>query len=367
MEDENTKHNSESPNQKSNQEVPLFRKEALEHRKGSYLGQAIIISPISFSVWTIGIAIIALIITLFVVFGKYARRQEVLGILVPNKGLIHIHASAPGIVINKFVQQGDKVAKGQLLYLISTERHTLTEQGTAEQQVETLEKQVTAYKDRLILFEKKLPDYKQLLEQKFISEIEYQKYYDDYLSIQISLREAEQKLIQAKEGTNHAIRAPEDGVISALIAFIGDYVAQDRTLATIIPKGAVLQGMLFVRSNAIGFVKVGQEVLLKYDAFPYQKFGLYESTVASIDKSVLFLKDIDLPININPEINNPYSNDPFYRVIVGLKEQYIMAYGNQYLLTPGMTFRASIIGEERTIWQWILDPIYSFRGTLASP
>lgn len=372
MEEGKSPNNTNASTEEQKKDIPLFRQEALEHKKGSYLGKTLIISPISFSVWAFGIFLIAIALGLFLYFGKYAKRQEVVGMIITNKGLINVYPNVgqSGVVVKKYVQQGDKVTKGQLLYLISMERHTLSEQGSTAQQVELLEKQIVVQKNRLVLTEKNLVRFKQLLEQRIVSEVDYQKIYDEHLNTELALHETEKRLLEVKGTGDYAIRAPNDGIISTLVAIIGDRVTHDKPLATIIPSGAILQGMLFVRSNAIGFVKIGQKVLLKYDAYPYQRFGLYESTVVSIDKSVLYPKDFDLPTNINPDIASPYgvgSNEPFYRVVVDLKIQEVMVYGKPYPLTPGMTLRGSMLGDERNIWQWIMDPIYSLRGSLTSP
>lgn len=363
MENEENKNTTQQKEQKK--EIPLFREEALQHKKGTHLGKTLIITPISFSIWTIGISAIAIALGLFLYFGSYARRQTVPGMLVPNMGLIHVYAKAqqPGIVTQKFVHQGDKVTQGQLLYLISTEQHTLSEKGAVAQQVALLEKQIEVQKNRLSLSEKNMARYKQLLDQKFISEADYQKLYDEHLSAQILLNNMEKDLIQAKGAGDYTVRAPNDGTISALIAMVGDRVVGDKPLASIIPQGAELQGMLFVPSSAIGFVKIGQKVLLKYDAYPYQSFGLYESSISSIDKSILFPKDFDIPSTTNMPIN---PNAPYYRVIVSLKQQTVTVYGKPYPLTSGMTLLGEILGEKRNIWQWILEPIYSLRGSLTS-
>jgi membrane fusion protein len=347
--------------QETKKEIPLFRKEALEHKKVSFLGKATIITPISYSIWTLGLFAIAVTLGLFLYFGKYAKRQEVLGMLVPNKGLIHVHAKGVGVVTNRFVEQGDKVTKGQLLYLISTEQHTLSEQGAVAQTVESLEKQIAVQKNKLAIAARNLARFKQLLDEKVISEVDYQKPYDEYLNTELSLRKTEQELIQAKGSGDYAIRASGDGIISTLIAMVGDQVTQEKPLAVIIPSGAELQGVLFVPTKSIGFVKPGQKVLLKYHAYPYQNFGLYESTVERIDKSILFPKDFDMPM-----ITSADASTPFYRVIVKLKTQTVMVYGKPYPLTSGMTLQGSILGEERNIWQWFLEPIYSLKGSLTS-
>lgn len=364
MENENLQ--KEAATEESKKELPLFRKEVLQQKKGNYFGKATIIAPVSFSIWAFSIFTIAIALGLFLYLGKYAKRQEVIGILVPDKGLIHVYATNSGIVTDKFVNQGDQALKGQLLFRISTERYTLSEQGEAAQQIELLEKQVAVQKSKLELSEKNLARYKQLLDQRVISETDYQKLYSEHLNVMLALHETEKNLIQAKGTSDYTVRAPYNGTISTLVAMVGDRVTHDKPLATIVPEMALLQGMLFVRSSAIGFVKAGQKVLLKYDAYPYQNFGLYESTIEKIDKSVLYPKDFDLPININPNAA-PYSpSEPFYRVIVSLKQQTVIVYGKPYPLTPGMTLRGSILGDERNIWQWIMDPIYSLKGSLKS-
>jgi len=335
---------------------PLFRKEVLEKKKVNYLGRAIIITPISFLLWSIGIFIIAIGLCLFLYFGKYTRRQEVHGILIPSKGVINIHADKSGIIVNRFVQQGDKISKGQLLYFVSTEQQTLYDKGVSAQQSELLEKQIELQKSRMQIFEKDVERYKTLLDQNFISQVEYQKANDSYLSAKLSLYEMEQRLQQIKGTSDYAIKSPCDGTVSVLIAAQGDRITEQKPLASIIPEGSELQGMLFVPTNSIGFVKQGQKVLLKYQAFPYQQFGLYESEINYIDRSVLSSEDVKVPINLN---------GPFYRVTVTLKQQSIPVYGKPQLLTAGMIFEASILSEECSLWQWILRPIYSLKGSLA--
>ena len=47
-----------------------------------------------------------------------------------------------------------------------------------------------------------------------------------------------------------------------------------------------------------------------------------------------------------------------------LLEQRISAYGKGLALRPGMTFSADIRLGTRTLWEWLLDPLYSLRGRL---
>lgn len=341
----------------SQSENSLFRKEVLQRKKSNYLGKTIIIAPISFLFWSIGIFIIAVALVMFLCFGKYTKRQEVHGILAPNKGLVNIYPEKPGIVIEQFIQQGDEIKKGQLLYSISTEQHTLTDQSLPVQQIASLEKQIEMQKSRITVCEKDVESYKQLLDQRFVSEAEYRKHYDSYLSAKLSLHDLEYRLSEVKGRGDYAIRAPADGTVAALTTMIGDRVTERNLLISIIPKGAELQGTLYVPTDAIGFIKPGQKVLLKYQAYPYQQFGLYESIIYSVDKSILSPEDIRVLVPLK---------SPFYRVIVSLRQQTVTVYGEPYPLVPGMLLEAIILGEEHSIWQWIMRPIYSLKGSLTS-
>jgi membrane fusion protein len=48
--------------------------------------------------------------------------------------------------------------------------------------------------------------------------------------------------------------------------------------------------------------------------------------------------------------------------ITKLDNQFITLYGKNKKIQHGMTISAVIVGAKRKIWQWVLDPIYSFSG-----
>ena len=53
---------------------------------------------------------------------------------------------------------------------------------------------------------------------------------------------------------------------------------------------------------------------------------------------------------------------PFYRVVAALDHSDIMAYGAEQPLRPGMLASADIRVDERTLLQWLLEPLYSIKG-----
>lgn len=341
----------------------LFRKEVLEHKKNSFWGKVTLINKISYLAWSIGLASIAFGLILFVVFASYAKHRQARGVLLPSQGLLQIYAQSPGVVQECFVKFGDKVVKGQNLYYISTEAYVGGSDGSFnERQIEMLERQITLQKNRLKMQQDSVERYRKLLDQHYVSMLEYQHYYDAYLQGQIALQDLEQNLAKAKVSRGHTVQAPADGVISNLIAKVGDRVTVERPLASLVPYGDKLSAVLYVHNKDIGFVEVGQKILLRYDAFPYQNYGMYEATVVQIDDSPLMPQEINL--NIGPDPAAPY--EPFFRVVAELAKQTVKVQGKEQALHAGVTFIGDIVGDRRKIWQWILEPIWVIRGGIVS-
>ncbi|MEW7278149.1 HlyD family efflux transporter periplasmic adaptor subunit [Aquimarina sp. 2201CG1-2-11] len=173
--------------------------------------------------------------------------------------------------------------------------------------------------------------------------------------LQNQYAQLEERIIELKNSSSYTVKAPVNGRITAAQMTIGQSVFSTSPILTIIPENTILYAELFLPSRAIGFVKKGQKVLLRYDAFPYQRYGLYEGTVIQIAETVINPTEASIPLPIQ---------EPVYRIKVALDQQTINAYGKEMLLQSGMSVAADIILEERSLGQWLLEPIYSLKGKL---
>ncbi|PPU94725.1 HlyD family secretion protein [Xanthomonas albilineans] len=88
------------------------------------------------------------------------------------------------------------------------------------------------------------------------------------------LAQVEQTLAQNEATRASELRAPASGTISSLLVKAGASVALGQPLLAIVPDDSSLQAQILVPSQAVGFVHIGTEVTMHYQAFPYQKFGL---------------------------------------------------------------------------------------------
>lgn len=147
------------------------------------------------------------------------------------------------------------------------------------------------------------------------------------------------------------LRAPRDGIISAVLPKAGQTVSAGQSLLSILPAGSTLQAQLLVPSRAIGFIDPGSKVVLRYEAFPYQKFGQQYGTVIDVSRSAL----------TSPEITallGEQSQQPLYRVQVALNRQYVLAYGHDEPIKPGMALQADILMDRRSLLEWVFEPLY---------
>jgi membrane fusion protein len=117
---------------------------------------------------------------------------------------------------------------------------------------------------------------------------------------------------------------------------------------------------LFSPSRAIGFVRPGQRVLLRYQAFPYQKFGQYEGTVVYVSRSAISPGELSQQL---AGLTSLYgANVPVYRITVSLAHQAVTAYGQPIPLQPGMELEASVVIESRRLIEWVFDPLFTLTG-----
>lgn len=170
----------------------------------------------------------------------------------------------------------------------------------------------------------------------------------------------EQELAEAEARRRIVIPAPQAGTVAAMQAEPGGSARPGVPLLSIIPAGSELEAELFIPSRARGFIRPGQQVLLRYQAFPYQKFGHYEGTITSIARSAITPSEFARQISRITSLQG--GEEPVYPVTVNLASQTATAYGEQIPLQPGMQLEADVQIESRRLIEWVLDPLFTLTG-----
>lgn len=168
-----------------------------------------------------------------------------------------------------------------------------------------------------------------------------------------NLAQLNQRRIDIQGARAFSITAPISGRVTAVQAIAGRSTDGRLPLLAIVPQGATMQASLFAPSRAIGMARIGQEVRLMYDAFPYQRFGTSTGRIVSISRSVLAPDEVDAPVKLT---------EPVYEVRVALDQQLIKAFGEKLALQPGMTLNADVVLDRRSFMDWVLEPVRAVRA-----
>ena len=169
------------------------------------------------------------------------------------------------------------------------------------------------------------------------------------------LSELQESLAGAEARRETVIKAPVSGTVTNIAVVQGQSVPADTPLATVLPKGSGLHVELLVPSRAIGFIQKGQQVVLRYEAFPHERFGQYKGVITEISRNVWTPGEKIGPLVVK---------EPVYRVDVKLERQSVAALGSEIALRPGMLVNADILLERRTLLEWLFEPVLQLRGRL---
>ncbi|WNB77755.1 HlyD family secretion protein [Methylomonas koyamae] len=261
-----------------------------------------------------------------------------------------------------------------------------------QRELQQVNGEIATQQQRLAGAEATLQRYQQLLPTKFVSAVQAQQKQDEWLdhqaklqalqrlqmtlerdiratqlevdssqmkfknqraAIERSISTLNQNITESESRRNIVITAPHDGTATAILAEQGQNAGTGNPLLSILPAGAELRAQLLVPSSAVGFVETGQTVAIRYQAFPYQRFGSQRGRIVEIAKTLITPKDADLPVTLQEAV---------YRVTVVLDKQSVQAYRQEIPLQSGMLLDADIWLDHRRLIDWIFEPLYSVAG-----
>lgn len=179
---------------------------------------------------------------------------------------------------------------------------------------------------------------------------------DEIDALKTKILDIDEKLANSEAHRSIEIRAPEAGVVTAIVGHPGQAMGSGSPMLKIVPKYATMHAELLAPSSAIGFIHEGERVLLRYSAFPYQKFGEYRGTVVSISQAALRPDEVEGVLAAAPPVKK---TGPLYRVTVDPDSQFVNIYGKQRTLPASMQVQAYALLDRRPLYQWILDPLYN--------
>jgi membrane fusion protein len=416
----------------------LFRPESLAALQPRLQGQVILTPSLATWIWCALAVVVLAAIAWFVTQASYTRRSTVAGQLVPVAGMIRVQTPQQGVILERRVAEGQAVRKGDVLYVINTDRASTTsrdiqldisreiesrkrsmedeiarnlkgqsdELSQLRRRMDTLknetlnnQRQLEQQRRRVAVAEDLKKRYQGLSDQDYIAkeqliqkEVELSeqqlrlqvlerdaiviqreqastareidsttsRYASQNAGLQRAMSSAQQELTEAQARRSVVITAPEDGRATLVTGEVGQVADTARPLLNIVPAQSQLQVKLFAPSYTIGFIRPDDKVLVRYQAFPYQKFGLHDGKVVAV--STAAVPSTELAGFTLPEMA---ATEPVYAITVNLASQTVMAYGQPQTLQAGQRLEADILQETRKLYEWMLEPLYSITGKMA--
>jgi hemolysin D len=120
---------------------------------------------------------------------------------------------------------------------------------------------------------------------------------------------------------------------------------QQQPLFTLTPMDDTVLAQLQVDTADIAFIRVGDRVMLKIDAFPYMRFGSVDGVVKTISEGSFTQQD------------NGAARSPFFKVWVEVKAMNFRNVPETARLIPGMTVTGDIMVGHRTIVSYLVEGV----------
>jgi len=242
---------------------------------------------------------------------------------------------------DKILQTGEEIlAKYKKLY---------NSGGIALNEVKEYEQQVVNQKGESLALEQEVNAQRANLKKSLEMPNEVQSSYQKDLLDRVSdyRRAAAELQTQVQKSSinlkHEKIISPIDGIINEqTIRGSGETVRAGDILLSLVPDSSKVVAEIKVTNRDLAYIHEGQEVILKVEALPYQKFGKLKGKVESISPSTISDKE----------------GKPFYVVRVKPKKYNLTNNdGLKHSLKSGMTVSADFITRKRNIFEFIAEPV----------
>jgi hemolysin D len=140
------------------------------------------------------------------------------------------------------------------------------------------------------------------------------------------------------------VRSPIDGIVFELpVRRPGPVVEPGQIVAQVAPKNSQLILKAQIPSEQSGFLEEGMPVKIKFDAYPYQDYGVMEGRVNWIAP--------------NSRVHSTQQgNIDTFELDITLEQAYVQAGNQRVALIPGQTATAEVVIRQRRVIDFILDP-----------
>ncbi|MCD2185365.1 HlyD family type I secretion periplasmic adaptor subunit [Rhizobium sp. GN54] len=146
------------------------------------------------------------------------------------------------------------------------------------------------------------------------------------------------------------MRAPADAVVLDMAQrSVGSVVREAEPMVTLVPLDAPLEAEISINSRDIGQVTADKDARIKFDAYPFQKYGTVNGRIRTVSR------DAFSPSQQETAAGQPPT--PYFKARIPLADTELHYAGQPVRLLPGMTVSAEIKVGRRTVISYFLYPL----------
>lgn len=167
--------------------------------------------------------------------------------------------------------------------------------------------------------------------------------------------ELQRQYAEADATGNIFINSPVDGRVSSLAMTQGQMASVGDLLAQLVPTtNYSYQMVLWVPNESVPYLNVGDAINIRYDAFPFEKFGQFAGEIISIARVPASEREMVLYGSAPPARNT----NTFYKVLASIHRTEFSYQDKTLKLSSGMHSNVTLFLENRKLYQWMLSPFY---------
>lgn len=165
------------------------------------------------------------------------------------------------------------------------------------------------------------------------------------------LSKINQLLIDAKNKVKHTfLISPVNGIVKKVnVTTIGGVVNAGSNLIEIVPISSTLIVDTLIKPADIGFIKIGQEAIVKITAYDFAQYGYLRGRVIYISADASSTKD----------------NQHYFEVSIKTDKNYFHSKTKKLLIIPGMQATVEIITGKQSLISYLLSPLLRFKDFVA--
>ncbi|MAT49385.1 MAG: hypothetical protein CMA27_06095 [Euryarchaeota archaeon] len=261
---------------------------------------------------------------IFIIWASIAEVNQVVkatGTVVPDSKVHLIQSGIDGPVEEIKVKLDDKVKAGDILFFIDQINRSKAF-NLAKKEFETRSRRVEILKNLVMN----------------ASDSEFR-----LLDEELLLVDAESRFNAAQTALEFSqVKSPVSGYISKITVTNKEQIVQGGSLlAEVVPEDDLLKIEALINPKDIAYVRKGQKAKMAFTSYDMAIYGQFEGYVTKVAANT----------TANEE------GATFYQAIIELDNNFIENSDREIILQSGMLADVSIIGEERTVMSYVLNPI----------